>query len=100
MGEWTEAFLAEDRENDSIFEAVRWLICAPAETAEPEAYWYMYAAQGFARPMLSSLLQQQRIQLKEFFDTHYPRRDRMPVQEEIYKVLSKETGGKKWGLFR
>ena len=28
-------------------------------------------------------------QLQEFYDAHYPKRERMPVQREVYKLLKK-----------
>ena len=49
----------------------------------------MYAAQGWCRELVGLLDADGCARLQELFDELYPRRDRMPVQQELYKVLKK-----------
>ena len=49
----------------------------------------MYAAQGWYRALVGLLDADGYTRLRELFDELYPRRDRMPVQQELYKVLKK-----------
>lgn len=87
---WMEAFCrTEPEENDVAYEAAEWIITAAAKKEGDPTYWFLYAAQGIARPLIPKLDSRQCAALREFYDDRYPRRDRMPVQKEVYKLLKK-----------
>ena len=46
-------------------------------------------AQGLARDMIGLLTKEQCGKLLAYYDDTYPRRERMPVQKEVYKKLKK-----------
>ena len=52
----------------------------------------MYAAQGWCRELVGLLDVDGCAELRTLFDELYPKRDRMPVQQELYKALKKGTG--------
>ena len=52
----------------------------------------MYAAQGWCRELVSRLDADGCAELRTLFDELYPKRDRMPVQQELYKALKKGAG--------
>ena len=89
IGKWTKAFLDIQPDSKDSFEAVRFLISAPKEYSSRESYWMMYAAQGWCRELVDLLDADGCARLRELFDELYPRRDRMPVQQELYKALKK-----------
>ena len=89
VGKWTGAFLQTQPDPQASFEAARFLICAPVEQSSRESYWMMYAAQGWCRELVCRLDADGCRKLRDLFDELYPRRDRMPVQQALYKALKK-----------
>ncbi len=69
------------------FEATCWLISAPARCAVKEAVWFQFAAQGHGKLLIPKLTPVHRQELRELFEKAVPRRQRLPVQDEIYKLL-------------
>ena len=88
-----QAFAAASRSPEELFEAVRFMITLPAEHKEEPGFWFLYAAHGLTRGLIPRLTAAQCAGLRDFYDDNYPKRDRMPVQQEVYKLLKK--GAKK-----
>lgn len=86
---WVTAFQAEGPEQEAAFEAVRFVLEKPAAHREQSCFWFMYAAQGHIRELIPVLRPEQCAQLRAFYDEAYPKRDRLPVQKEVYKLLKK-----------
>ena len=94
VGRWTADFLATGPDAQMAHQAVSWIIRAAAEHRDQEVYWFMYAAHGHCRDLIPLLSRTDCAELVRFYDDHYPRRDRMPVQKEIYKLLKKRSVNK------
>lgn len=92
VGKLVQEFLAQEPDARQSFEVARFLIAAPVELASLETYWMMYAAQGWCRGLVDRLDPADCAGLRELFDKCFPRRDRMPVQQELYKALKKGAG--------
>lgn len=92
VGKWTKAFLETRPNPQDSLDAARFLIEAPKTCASRESYWMMYAAQGWCRELVGLMDAAGCAQLRTLFDELYPKRDRMPVQQELYKALKKGTG--------
>lgn len=90
--QWVRSFLAEPPDGEGAYQAVRWILAAPAEHAGEPVYWFMFAAQGHCRELIPLLSREQCAGLRELYDDRYPRRERMPVQAEIYKQLRRGSG--------
>ena len=90
--QWAKTFVAAGPAQPEVYEAVRFILEIPAAHREEHSFWFMYAAQGFTREMIPMLHSGQCAQLREFYDEAYPKRDRMPVQKEVYKLLKKGAG--------
>lgn len=86
---WMAEFLKRDPDAAAREEVARFVLCAPAEMGKEDSYWMMYAAQGLVRELIPGLTGECCAQLQDFYDEHYPKKDRMPVQKEIYKMLKK-----------
>lgn len=91
---WMGDFSAAAPGQEEAFAVVRFVLSAAAEHRETPCYWFMFAAQGLTRDLIPVLSAQQCRQLREFYDEAYPRRDRMPVQKEVYSLLKKGSGRK------
>lgn len=92
IGKWTKDFLETQPDARDSFDAARFLIAAPKECASRESYWMMYAAQGWCRELVCRLDEAGCAQLRALYDELYPKRDRMPVHQELYKTLKKGSG--------
>ena len=88
-GKGTKAFLSEKPDSQQSLEAARFLITAPKTCGGKESYWMMYAAQGWCRELVGLLDAHGCAQLRALYDELYPKRDRMPVHQELYKALKK-----------
>jgi len=89
------ALVAEFAEgNPSAEEAepvLQWLLLMAAAHKEEPTYWYLYAAHNFAMPLIKLAEPAACARLLEQYGKVYPRVERMPVQEKIYKALTKRA---------
>lgn len=92
LEQWAEEFLAGNPSQEDAAQAVRWILGYSAEHKGGPTYWYSFAAQKHAGGLISRLAAQDAAQILEKFQKDYPKDERMPVQEEIYKLLRKQSG--------
>lgn len=90
---WVSNFLGDNPGRAAREEAVRFILCAPVEVGQADSYGMMYAAHGLVRELIPGLSAECCARLQEFYDDHYPKRERMPVQKEVYKLLTKGAKG-------
>lgn len=86
---WAEDFLAAQPDREAVFRAVKFLLEAPEKYRQSPCFWFMYAAQGLSRELILLLGKEQCAALLAYYDKTYPKRDRMPVQKEVYRLLKK-----------
>lgn len=86
---WIGSFAAQNPDRAQVYEVVRFLVETPAQYREKHCFWFMYAAHGLLPDLIGYLDRAQCLQLREFYDEAYPKRDRMPVQKNVYKLLKK-----------
>lgn len=92
--QWTRDFLASGPARAEVFEAVQFILETPDQYREQHCFWFMFAAQGLTKELIPMLEEGQCAQLRTFYDEAYPRRERMPVQKDVYKLLKKGAGRK------
>lgn len=90
--QWVADFRAAEPESREACQAVEWILMAAARRKGEPAYWFMYAAQGLCRELIGLLDPEDCARLRALYDGSYPRRDRLPVQKEIYKALRRGAG--------
>ena len=90
MEEWSRAFLEENPTREQAEEAVAFLLQSAHKYRDHLTYWYMFAAHGFARPLIPLVSPEFAGQLRRWYDIYHPRQDRLPVQKEVYKLLKKQ----------
>lgn len=99
VGEWVEAFCQSQPTAEEATEAVRYILTAAAQHKGEPVYWYLYAAHGHAKPLIPLMKEADCRALAQWYDSAYPRLDRMPIQKEVYKLLHKGEK-KKTGFFK
>ena len=97
VGEWATTFAAGQPEHEQTVVAVRTLLFSAGEHLGSEAEWYLIAIQNYAKDFLGELSAEEKAQLAEGYRKKYPAGRRLPLQNEIYKILS---GGKKESFWK
>lgn len=106
VAHWTTGFLAEDPTAEQAEAAVRWILESAAAHRDEDVYWYMYAAQGHTKNLIPRMEARACAELAAWYDETYPVLDRMPAQQEVYRLLKKQAGkdrqnsGVKFSFFR
>jgi len=90
--EWTAEFLADGPGKEEAFTAVKFLLETPDAWRDSHCFWFLFAAQGFSRELIPLLDRAQCALLLEWYDKTYPKRERLPVQRDVYKALKKGAG--------
>lgn len=86
---WMEEFVASAPGQELAGEAASFLLEEPRKNAQKEGYWFLYVCVGFIRDLIPFLTTENCEALAERMNTLYPRRERMPVQQETFKMLQK-----------
>ena len=91
---WTREFLGSQPDAGTVAEAAKMIIAAAAERREMDSFWFTYAIQAHAIPMISWMDAASCRELAKFYDSLYTKLERLPVQRELYKKLTKAGKGK------
>ena len=86
------AFYEAVAEHEQTVAAVRLLLFSAGEHLGSEAEWYLIAIQNYAKDFIGELSEEEKTQLASEYRKKYPSGRRLPLQNEVYKILS---GGKK-----
>lgn len=70
-------------------EAASFMLEEPRKNANAEGYWFLYVCVGFIRELIPFLSREDCKQLSEQMNSLYPRRERMPLQQETFQLLQK-----------
>lgn len=89
VGTWVTEFLATEPDQDALMQAVKYMIETPVTYNGQECYWFMFAAHGHVKPLIPLLSKENCAKLASSMEQLYKKRDRMPLQKEILKLLTK-----------
>ena len=90
---WTEEFLKSNPTAQQAEEAVTYILEAAEPHKDKFPYWTLYAAHGLARPLIGFVSPQYAARMRVWYNAHYPRRERMPAHQELFKLLKKRERG-------
>lgn len=88
---WCDDFVQTNPTPEQAEEAVRYILQIAEEHRNTLPYWYMYAAHGLARPLIRLVSPGFAAEMGKWYNSHYSRRDRMPVQQEVFDLLKKQA---------
>ena len=91
MNRWINDFITSAPDYPELLSVTHWFLKAAAakEGHNGEPAWILFAAQGLAKPLIPMLSPEDRAELQSAYDNLYPKRSRLPVQKEIYRLLKK-----------
>lgn len=84
-------FAAAEPQAQEVAPVLQWLLQTAAFHREEPTYWYLYAIHGLAFPLIELADGPTCAQLHSWYDQHYRRVERMPVQDKVYKLLGKRA---------
>ena len=91
---WVREFEAAQPSPQEAAAAAEWIITAADAHRDTPVYWYMYAAQQLAAPLIERMEPGRCEALMVWYDQAHRKVDRMPAQQKIYKLLRKRARGK------
>ena len=88
---WIRAFMDSEPSYPELLSVTHWFLKAAEAKESPTGgpIWILFAAQGLAKPLIPLLQPGDRAELREAYDSLYPKRSRLPVQKEVYQLLKK-----------
>lgn len=91
VGSTIQSFLEGAPDAAAVDPVLQWLLMEAAEHKDQVTYWYLYAIHGYADKLIPLADPGQCAQLYELYNKAYPRIERMPVQQKVYKALGKRA---------
>lgn len=90
-GDWIRRFAASHPEQPSVLEVSRFVLDAAVNHQKEPTYWYFLVCQGYVKELLPLLPPDSCAELAAEFDRHYPKRQRLPIQDELYGLLIRRS---------
>lgn len=87
-GNWVREFAASNPAEAEVMEVCRLLMTAAARRKGRPTHWYTLVAQGYIKELVPLLSRENRQTLAAEYEALWPRRKRLPLQDEICKALS------------
>ena len=90
LGELLSDFAAEKPDSAALYTVLEKLFGFAERYTEPKiAHWMLIAVQGLSKTLIPGLGREHAAVLLKDYESAWPRRARMPVQDEIVKLLKK-----------
>lgn len=87
--QWLQDFVTSEPSEAQAMEAATFILEEPRNHEGAEGYWFLYVCIGFIRELIPFMNAADCKALAVRFNNLYPRRDRMPLQQETFKLLQK-----------
>lgn len=87
VGEWARNYASAQADHAQTAAVVRLLLFSAAEHQGSQAEWYLIAIQNYAKDLIGELSGEEKTQLAQEYREKYPKGRRLPLQNEIYKLL-------------
>ena len=106
VGCWCRDFVEKNPSEQEISGAVRWILMAADARRNTDIHGYLYAAQSHAAALIPRMPREDALELMKIYNGAYPEEMRLPVQQEVYRLLVKQaeveaaSRRRPWGFFR
>ena len=82
---WVEDYVETDP--DRVLEVVKFIYEAPLTEKTKGVYEYLFAAHGLTLPLIPRLRAEDCAALAGWYNDHYPKHHRLPLQQKVWKTL-------------
>lgn len=86
---WVKAFAAGDPSEEEAYAVTQLLLTAAQDHRKQPEEWIMVAAQRLSLELIGLLSPDHCAELESWYNKAYPRRIRLPIQNDIHKLLQK-----------
>lgn len=93
---WVDAFRESSPSQEALLEALDILLFSAVGYEGKAPYGYLCAVQRHGEKLIELLSPENRREMLARFDAHYPRGQRLPIQNDIGKLLAKDSRRRKW----
>ena len=85
------SFAAEEPDSFAAAQVSEYVFRAQSEFRQIlSIYWMLSAVHGATEPLIGYLSEEDAQRLLALYDREVPRRERLPVQKQVYKLLKKQ----------
>ena len=92
VGKWSRNFIDSDPSEEEVIQAAWWMLKAADTRRNTDVFGYLYALHGYVKDMIPLLPQEESHALLQWYDKTYPERERLPVHQEVYRLLQRQAG--------
>ena len=89
LEKWAENFANSNPAPQEAEAAMTYILEAAEPYKKQVPYWALYAAHGMARPLVAFVSPQYAAKTRIWYNQLYPRKDRLPVHQDLFKLLKK-----------
>ena len=94
VGELVAEFVGTEPQEYQVVSVIKWLVEIADQYKHDDIVWYLYAIQGHVKPLIPLLTEEMARRLADWYNSLYPRRIRLPLQDDIYRLMTKQGKGK------
>lgn len=87
-GKWVKDFARTSPAQEEITAVCRFLMEAAGKRVNTPTYWYTLVAQGYMKELIPLLTPQNCEVLAAAYNSLYPKRKRLPLQDDVYAHLT------------
>ena len=91
VGKVIHSFLEESPDAAAVGPVLRWVLMEASRHKEQVTFGYLYALHNYAEDLIALADPAECAQLYAQYNQVYPRIERMPVQQKVYKALGKRA---------
>lgn len=88
VGQWVADFAASGPSADAAYQVSRFLLEAAGTNKKARTYWYYLVCQGYVSKLVPLLSRENCADLRDRYGKAYPKRERLPIQDQLYKQLT------------
>lgn len=93
--QWVSNFLEGNPTAEEAREAAMWILEAASLNKQARTYWYFYVAHNHVVPLIPLLTPEACKEIAAWYDAAYPRRERLPNHDKLYKQICKRAKEKR-----
>lgn len=93
--QWVNSFLEDGPTADEARDAAMWILEAASLNRQARTYWYFYVAHNHVIPLIPLLTPEDCKKIAAWYDATYPKRERLPNHDALYKKLCKRAKEKR-----
>ena len=89
---WVKEFYATKPSQQDAETVAEWILKLAQVHRNDKTFWFCFAIQAHAKKLIPLMSREKARQLQVWYDDAYPKLERLPAQNEVYKALQKHSG--------